>query len=105
LAHLDPDQLEILPHLDTPPADRISTAASGIGIFLEIEEEIDLAAERDRLQKELAETDEQIDRLEKLLNSPFSMKAPAAVVEKEREKLAKYRETAINLNKQLSGLR
>jgi hypothetical protein len=37
LAHLDPEKLEILPHLDTPPADRISTAASGIGIFLQIE--------------------------------------------------------------------
>ncbi|HOW06554.1 MAG TPA: valine--tRNA ligase [Flexilinea sp.] len=105
LAHLDPEKLEILPHLDTPPADRISTAASGIGIFLQIEEEIDLAAERDRLQKELTETNEQIDRLEKLLNSAFSEKAPAAVVEKEREKLAKYRDTAINLNKQLSNLR
>ena len=46
------------------------------------------------LQKEQAETDVQIARLEKLLASDFANKAPAAVVLKERERLAAYRETA-----------
>ena len=37
----------------------------------DIQEEIDVDAERERLQKELTDTQAQIERLEKLLNSPF----------------------------------
>ena len=46
------------------------------------------------LKKELAETKSQIERLEKFLGSDFANKAPAPVVDKEREKLAAYQETA-----------
>ena len=45
-------------------------------------------------QKELAETQAQIDRLEKLLGSDFANKAPAAVVQKERETAGGFQETA-----------
>jgi hypothetical protein len=41
------------------------------------EEEIDLATERDRLQKELTETNDRSIGWKKLLNSAFSEKAPA----------------------------
>ena len=57
-----------------------------------------------RLEKELTDTAARIDRLEKLLNSPFAEKAPAAVVGKEREKLDIYRETAARLRSQLDSL-
>ena len=53
-------------------------------------------------RSELTETEQQIARLETLLNSPFAQKAPAAVVEKERQKLAAYHETAAKLRQQLS---
>ncbi len=49
---------------------------------------VDLAAERARLEKEATEVGQQIERLTGLLNSPFAQKAPAAVVQKERDKLA-----------------
>jgi valyl-tRNA synthetase len=62
---------------------------------------VDLAAERARLETELAESHAQIERLENLLASPFAQKAPPDVVEKEREKLAAYRETAARLKQQL----
>jgi valyl-tRNA synthetase len=39
--------------------------------------------------------------LEKLLASPFAEKAPAEVVEKEREKLGTYRDTAEKIRQQL----
>jgi len=57
--------------------------------------------EKARIQKELAETRIQIERLEKLLGSDFANKAPAAVVQKEREKLAAFKETAGKLQAQL----
>jgi valyl-tRNA synthetase len=62
---------------------------------------VNVEAERDRLEKELAEAESQIQRLEKLLSSPFAQKAPAEVVEKERNKLAEYQETADRLKQQL----
>jgi valyl-tRNA synthetase len=64
---------------------------------------VDLDEEYNRLQKELAESQVQIDRLEKLLGSDFVNKAPAAVVQKERERLAAYKETAGKLETQLKG--
>ncbi len=49
---------------------------------------VDLAAERMRLEKEDSELTREIDRLTTLLNGPFAERAPAAVVGKERDKLA-----------------
>ena len=63
---------------------------------------IDLEQERARLEKELAEAESHIVRLEKLLASDFARKAPEAVVAKEREKLAVYRETAEKIKAQLN---
>lgn len=104
LASLDPDGLSIVNAVDSAPAGSLSTAASGIGIYLSVADEIDPEAERERLQKELADTTAQIERLETLLNSPFANKAPAAVVAKEREKLETFRETAANLTSQMANL-
>ena len=61
----------------------------------------DPAGERARLEKELKDTEAQIERLEKLLSSDFANKAPAPVVAKEREKLAGYKETAEKIKAQL----
>ena len=51
---------------------------------------------------ELTATQAQIARLENLLAGDFASKAPAAVVQKEREKLAAYRQTAEKLRSQLA---
>ena len=47
---------------------------------------------------------DQVDRLEKLLGSSFAEKAPQAVVQKERDKLAACRETVGKIRRQLAGL-
>jgi valyl-tRNA synthetase len=50
--------------------------------------------EKARLEKERQNTIGEIDRLEKKLsNEGFTAKAPAAVVEGEKAKLQKYRDT------------
>jgi valyl-tRNA synthetase len=72
-----------------------------VEIYLPLSGLVDADAERARLMKELAETRSQIERLEKLLGGDFAKKAPASVVEKEREKLAGYEETARKINSQL----
>jgi valyl-tRNA synthetase len=61
------------------------------------------AGGRRKREKQLAEASSQIQRLESLLAGDFASRAPAAVVEKEREKLAAYKETATKLRSQLGG--
>ena len=56
---------------------------------------------QEKLQKELKEAESQIQRLEKLLGSDFSKKAPAQVVENERKKLETYRQTVEKIKKQI----
>ncbi len=84
-----------------PSDDRITLVITPVEITIPLAGLVDVEAERERLAKELTEAESQIERLKKLLNSPFAQKAPAAVVEKERAKLAEYQETAERLKLQL----
>jgi valyl-tRNA synthetase len=79
----------------------VGPAVGSIEIFLPLAELGDPAEDRARLEKELKEAQSHIVRLEKLLSSDFANKAPAALVQKEREKLAGYKETAEKIKAQL----
>ena len=57
------------------------------------------------MEKELAEAENQIGRLETLLNSPFAQKAPENVVQGERQRLADFKIAAEKIEKQLEILR
>jgi valyl-tRNA synthetase len=61
------------------------------------------ADERARLEKELAELETQVARLEALLNGSFAGRAPAEVVERERAKLAEYHATRASLQGRLGA--
>ncbi len=87
LARLDDAHLSITATAE-PPAQALTLALGPITCYLPLAGMVDLDAEQARLTKELAELDRQIARLAGLLDSPFAQKAPAAVVQKEREKLA-----------------
>jgi valyl-tRNA synthetase len=104
LARIDPDRLAIHSQLTEQPKDSIVLVVSGIEIYLPLAGLVDMDEERTRLEKELAEAESQVTRLEKLLNSPFAEKAPEQVVQNEREKLASFQETAEKLKSQLAGL-
>jgi valyl-tRNA synthetase len=101
LAYLDETQVTILKSLPTKPENNIALVAGATEIYLPLAGLADPTEERARLEKELAEVQSQIDRLEKLLGSDFAGKAPAPVVQKEREKLAAYQETSEKLKAQL----
>ena len=66
---------------------------TGGAIFLPLADLVDTEKEISRLEGEQKKLNGEIERLEKKLsNEGFVAKAPAAVVEAERAKLAKYRE-------------
>jgi valyl-tRNA synthetase len=102
LAGLDYSLLSILGSLKAKPEGAIALVVGAIEIYLPMAGLVDMDEQRLRLEKELADTQSQIDRLEKLLASDFARKAPAQVVQKEREKLAAYKETAGKLKAQIT---
>jgi valyl-tRNA synthetase len=72
---------------------------------LMLEVAIDLAAERERLGKEVARVQAEAARAQaKLGNDSFVARAPAAVVAQERERLAGFEALLQRLNEQLSRL-
>jgi valyl-tRNA synthetase len=104
LAHLDMDKLQIHDSLESPPPDSVPIVVGSIEVYLPLKGMFDLEVERLRLSKELDMARTQITRLEKLLASSFSERAPVDVVEKERVKLSLQHETAKKLESQLDAL-
>ena len=84
-------EIETGSHFDMP--DAVTTVTEFARIFIPFDQLVDKEKELARLAKEKAKVQKDIDFLEKKLNNQgFISKAPAAQVEKEREKLAKAKE-------------
>lgn len=101
LAGLEQSQVSNLESLHDKPKDSVSLVVGSVEIYLPLAGMVDLAGENARLEKELKEAESHIERLEKLLSSDFASKAPAALVQKEREKLTGYKDTAEKIKVQL----
>ncbi|HEX7568593.1 MAG TPA: valine--tRNA ligase [Anaerolineaceae bacterium] len=104
LAFLDPAAFTLAETLPDKPHGSVGLVVSGVEIYLPLAGLVDAESERTRLQKELDEVKGQIERLEKLLVSDFARRAPAPVVNKERQKLASFQETAAKLQEQINVL-
>lgn len=104
LARLDQKNLSILTNLTEKPSGHIALVVGPIEVYLPFAQLVDVKEERARLEKDLLEAESQIARLEELLAGPFSKKAPATVIDKEREKLHLYTQTAEKLHSQISNL-
>jgi valyl-tRNA synthetase len=103
LARLDETQMVVAERLE-PPANAVTIALGQVVCYLPLAEMVDVAAERERLEKELAEAEAQIGRLTTLLAGSFAEKAPEAVVQRERDKLAKYQATRDEVVERLARL-
>lgn len=102
LASLDPEHTLIRHKITEDVTGTVTVVTAGLEIFLDLAENVDSAEDLERLSKELIVVTSQVERLEKLLDSDFAAKAPAALVEKERVRLAEFIETRDKLKSQLS---
>jgi len=101
LAGLDGSLISIHASLTEKPADSAALVVGSVEIYLPLAGMVDLASEKTRLEKELKEAESHIQRLENLLNGDFAQKAPPALVQKERDKLSTYKDTAEKIKAQL----
>ncbi len=82
-----------------------SLAAEGITVELDVAGAVDVAAERRRLEKDLAAARGEAEQAErKLANADFTAKAPAAVVDKTRQRLTAAQADIARLEDRLAAL-
>ncbi len=104
MARLATDAVGIHAVLPERPADSIPLVVGTVEVFLRSAGAVDRQAESERLHKELTEAEAQVERLRSLLGSEFATRAPVAVVEKERAKLAELEQARDRLADQIKGL-
>ena len=87
-----------------PPQSAMAATPSG-DVFVKLAGIVDFDAERQRLRKEIERSRKEIAFLEGKLGRPeFVERAPAEVVERERERLAEQRQTEQKLSTSLAAL-
>jgi valyl-tRNA synthetase len=106
LARIDEAKLDIEKKLAAKPPGSASAVVPGIGeIFLPLAGLVDIERERERIAAELEKTRLEIARVERLLsNQGFVSKAPAEVVNRERDKLEEHGQRYTKLEERLKSL-
>ncbi|EKQ57048.1 MULTISPECIES: valine--tRNA ligase [unclassified Clostridium] len=84
-------EVEFITDKANVPANAVSLVVKGGELFMPLLDLVDKEKELDRLNKELKKLEGEIDRIDKKLgNQGFVAKAPAAVIDAEKEKRVKY---------------
>jgi len=99
-------EVRVLPEEATFAAATATAPVSVVGAArVALHVEVDMAAERERLGKEITRLEGEMAKAQaKLGNESFVARAPAAVVAQERERLEGYSQTLDQLREQLSRL-
>jgi valyl-tRNA synthetase len=106
LGKVDDAQLTLNRTLDEKPRRAVALVTTGgVEAYLPLAGLVDLEQEMARLHKALAEADGEIRRAEGMLaNENFTSKAPARVVQQQRDRLAEQQERRARLQARLQAL-
>jgi valyl-tRNA synthetase len=105
LARVADDQLAVVETLDIKPQGAAALVVQDVEVYLPLAGLIDLQAERARLRKDLEAAEADIARrVGRLANEGFTARAPAQVVQRERDGLAAVQATAERLRERLAEL-
>ncbi len=98
--------VKVVEATDTVDAQGMVTIATHAArLYLPLAELVDLEKEKARIQKELDKNRKELDKLETKLNNPgFVNKAPAQVVEAERERANKLKALLVKLEESAAAL-
>ena len=84
----------------------VSIVCDGAQLYLPLAELIDLDKELERLTREREKAESELERTEaKLKNEKFVARAPEAVVQNERDKIARFKALIESLDQSIAGLR
>jgi valyl-tRNA synthetase len=98
-------RLQSIQMTESEPADAVTAPAGEMTVFVPLADLIDPALELDRLGREMSRLEQEQRRIQaKLDNENFVSKAPQAVVNKERDKLAEATSSLEKLREQQSRL-
>lgn len=87
------------------PEDAVSAVIHGAELYLPLDDLIDFDKEMERLQKERTKLQKEVDRvISKLNNEGFVSKAPANLLEEERQKEAKYQEMLATVDARINAI-
>lgn len=99
-------EVEIVPAGDAPDAaGKVAVVTHAAQLFIPLGELVDLEKEKQRVEKELKKQSAELDKLNtKLANPGFVNKAPAHVVEAEKERAVQLTALVAKLEEQLKGM-
>lgn len=99
-------EIQFLENSDTIPEDAVSIRIQGAELFVPLDDLIDFDKEIERLEKEKTKLESEIHRVVVRLENPgFVNKAPASLIEEERQKQAKFQQLLDALLERLEGLK
>ena len=96
----------IVPATEAPAAaGQVTVVTHAAQMFIPLGELVDLEKEKARLEKELKKNTAELEKLNTKLGNPgFVNKAPANVVEAERERSVRLTELVAKLTEQIKGM-
>jgi valyl-tRNA synthetase len=97
--------VDVVAQLEQPLEPSVAVVVGSTTVYVPLAGIMDLAQERERLQKERDEAQAEIDRAQNLLSRPgFVEKARPDVVQRERDKLASLQERLSKIKERLQSL-
>jgi len=103
LSHIDPNKIKF--DESQIPKNSARIIHQNVVVYLPLEGIIDIKVERERVLKQLSKLKEQIQKVEKKLEGPFSKRAPPELVKLEKENLNELINKKNTLKEQLEVLK